>query len=149
MADRVDVLLELWKDERQQAIQAEEQRATLTNIVIVVVAAGLGFVSQKSLSPSLLMVTLPMTLLGGYGALSCLKYRERFSLHGSQARHLRQELSRLDPALCLEEERREIKRRHRARFPLLHRVRLYALWVAIHLGIAVSGGILSVLCLLR
>ncbi|MDJ0467051.1 hypothetical protein [Streptomyces sp. H27-C3] len=50
MADRVDVLIELWKDERQQALQAEGQRAALTDIVIVVVAAGLGFVSQKRLS---------------------------------------------------------------------------------------------------
>ncbi|MFE7778510.1 hypothetical protein ACFU5O_32455 [Streptomyces sp. NPDC057445] len=148
MADRVDVLIELWKDERQQALQAEGQRAALTNIVIVVVAAGLGFVSQKRLGPSLLVVTLPMMLLGLYGALSCLKYRERFSLHSSQARRLRIELGRIDPTFSIEAGRQETKRRHRSRFSFLVKIRLYALWVAIHAGVAVIGGILSICALL-
>jgi hypothetical protein len=147
MADRVDVLIELWKDERQQAIQTEQQRAALTNIVILVVAAGLGFLSQRKLEPPLLVVTLPMAFLGLYGALSCLKYRERFALHTSRARRLRVELDRLDPSLSLEAGRREVKEQHRSRFPLLSRVRIYALWVVFHAGIAVGGGVLSALAL--
>ena len=46
MADPTDILLEYWKDQRTQARNAESQRATLTNIVLLIVVATLGFVGQ-------------------------------------------------------------------------------------------------------
>ena len=144
MADSSDVLLELWKDQRDQMRQLENQRATLTNIVILVVAAGLGFTTQRGLGPSMLAITLPMTLLGSYGALACMKYRERQALHDAQALSLRKRLSDLHPSLAIDSEWADTYRRQQARFPRLFRLRLYALWVALHLGIAAVGGVLSV-----
>ncbi|WP_283522840.1 hypothetical protein [Streptomyces sp. H27-C3] len=88
-----------------------------------------------------------MMLLGLYGALSCLKFQERFS-HSSQARRLRIELSRIDPTLPIEAGRQATKRLHRSRFSFLGKIRLYALWVAIHTGVAGMGGVLSVCALL-
>jgi hypothetical protein len=57
MADETDVLLELWKDHRAANRQVESQRATLTNIIIVSMGAGLGFLAQKGLQTSMLMPT--------------------------------------------------------------------------------------------
>lgn len=148
MADSSDVLLELWKDQRDQMRQLENQRATLTNIVILVVAAGLGFTTQRGLGPSMLAVTLPMTLLGSYGALACMKYRERHALHDAQALSLRKRLSDLHPSIAIDSEWADTYRRQQARFPKLFRLRLYALWVALHLGIVLLGGALSVWSLL-
>lgn len=75
MADSSDVLLELWKDQRDQMRQLENQRATLTNIVILVVAAGLGFIAQSGPGPTMHAVTLPMMPLGSYGAWACMDRR--------------------------------------------------------------------------
>jgi hypothetical protein len=47
MADETDVLLDLWKGQRDEARQMGNQRATLTNIVIIVAAAALGFLAQR------------------------------------------------------------------------------------------------------
>lgn len=60
MADGIDVLLDLWKEQREADRQTENQRATLTNIIIIVVAAGLGFIARSGLRPTMLVVTLPM-----------------------------------------------------------------------------------------
>lgn len=148
MADGNDVLIELWKEQREQARQIENQRAMLTNIVILVVAAGLGFVAQKGLQPSVLVVTLPMMLLGSYGALACMKYRERSALHCAQALSLRTKLGALYPSLSIERGWADTYRAQQARFPRLFRVRLYALWVALHAGVAVVGGVLTLWALL-
>ncbi|MEV6506780.1 hypothetical protein OG194_21285 [Streptomyces sp. NBC_01288] len=148
MADSSDVLLELWKDQRDQMRQLENQRATLTNIVILVVAAGLGFIAQSGLGPTMLAVTLPMMLLGSYGALACMKYRERQALHDAQALSLRKKLGDLHPSLSIDAGWADTYQRQQLRFPKLFRLRLYALWVALHLGVAAAGGVLSIWSLL-
>ncbi|WP_141683497.1 hypothetical protein [Streptomyces sp. F-7] len=148
MADSSDVLLDLWKDQRAQMRQLENQRATLTNIVILVVAAGLGLITQRGLGPSMLVVTCPMALLGLYGALACMKYRERHALHDAQALSIRKRLNDLYPSLAIDSEWADTYLRHQARFPKLYRLRLYALWVALHLGIVLLGVVLSVWSLL-
>ncbi|MET9909973.1 hypothetical protein ABZZ74_24735 [Streptomyces sp. NPDC006476] len=139
MADDSDVLLELWKEQRDQLRQTENQRAQLTNIVILVVAAGLGFVAQKGLHPSVLVVTMPMTLLGLYGALACLKYRERSALHAAQAQSLRGKLSALHAGLEIEPGWAGTYRDQQAQFPKLFNLRLYVIWLALHVGVAAIG----------
>lgn len=148
MADASDVLIELWKEQREQARQTETQRAALTNIVILVVSAGLGFVAQKGLSPSMLAVTVPITLLGGYGAVTCMKFHERSALHGQQALHLRVKLGNLHPELEIESGWAATYRAQQTRYPRLNRIRLYGLWVSLHVGIAAGGCVLTLVALL-
>lgn len=148
MADASDVLIELWKEQREQARQTETQRSTLTNIVILVVAAGLGFAAQKGLGPSMLAVTIPITLLGAYGAVACMKFHERFALHDLQALRLRIKLGSLHPELEIESGWADTYRAQEARHPRLNRIRLYALWVALHVGITVGGFVLTLVAAL-
>jgi hypothetical protein len=139
MADDSDVLLELWKEQRDQLRQTENQRTLLTNIVILVVAAGLRFVAEKGLRPSVLVVTLPMMLLGLYGALASLKYRERVALHAAQAQSLRGKLSTLHPRLEIESGWASTYGNQQAQFPRLFNLRLYAIWLVLHVGVAAIG----------
>lgn len=148
MADDSDVLIELWNEQRAHTRQIENQRAQLTNIVILVVAAGLGFVAQKGIGPSVLSVTLPMTLLGVYGSLACMKYRERAALHAMQALRLRAKLDALHPSLGIESGWADTHRDLQTRFPRLIKLRLYALWVALHAGVGVVGAVLTLAALL-
>ncbi|MEV0282304.1 hypothetical protein AB0I22_38885 [Streptomyces sp. NPDC050610] len=144
MTDSTDVLLMLWKDQREQVRQGEIQRAALTNIVIIVAAAGLGFVARRG-RPDFddLCVSVPMLLLGVYGSLTCWKYRERNSHHGSQMSRLYVAIADLHPSLELARIKSEGHARHDARFPRTVKIRLYALWMALHIGVALGGAALS------
>jgi hypothetical protein len=56
-------------------------------------AAALGFIARSGLHPSMLVVTLPMMVLGLYGAFACLKFHERCAFHVGQARGLRKKIA--------------------------------------------------------
>ncbi|MEV7395351.1 hypothetical protein [Streptomyces sp. NPDC091215] len=149
MADRSDVILEIWRDQRQAAVQSENQRATLSNIVILVVAAGLGLISQNGVTTSSLAVTVPMTLLGLYGVVACLKFRERFDLHNKLSTRLRDQLVAVHPGLEFETTWRHAYEQHLSKYPKLFKIRLYLLWVALHAGVAAGGFGLSVYAMVR
>lgn len=143
MADGTDVLLELWKDHRAADRQVEDQRATLSNIIIVLTGAGLGFIAQKGLQTSMLAVTLPIFGLGLYGALACLKFHERSAFQVGQAKGLRRKIASRFPDLNIEAGLAETSRAQRARFPRLRRLRSYTVWATLHCAIAVAGAALS------
>ncbi|MFJ2772685.1 hypothetical protein [Streptomyces sp. NPDC087300] len=147
MADSSDVLLALIREQRDQIRQIESQRAVLTNVVVLTVAAGLGFISQRGLTDTALTITIPMTLLGLYGAVACLKYHERSRLHGAQAHQLRLLLMELHTDLNVEARWSGVFRDQRAAYPLLNRLRLYVIWVTLHLGICLVGLALTVVVL--
>ncbi|MFD3580695.1 hypothetical protein [Streptomyces sp. NPDC058644] len=144
MADKTDVLLAFWQEQREADRQMENQRATLTNIIVVIVSAGLGFLAQKGLHPPMLVVTVPMAALGAYGAMASLKSHERSAFHMRQARWLRRKIGSLHSTLHIEDGLSSVKDRQRSRFPRLVRMKTYVLWVALHSAIAFGGAVLSV-----
>ncbi|MET8203916.1 hypothetical protein [Micromonospora taraxaci] len=143
MADDVDVLLQMWSSRWEQIRQSENQRATTTNIVIVVVSALLGLIASKGLKSVMLPVAIAVTVLGVYGALLSAKYYERFRLHLAEATALRQRLDERFPGLDLETIQSTVNARQAAAFPRLIRIPLYALWVALHGIVAFAGLILT------
>lgn len=146
MTEGHDVLLQFWREQRDQARQSENQRAVLTNIVLVVAAAAIGFVVREGLTDrSNLPVTAGLTLLGIYGAIASAKYRERFAMHLHEAKLMRQRLNALYPELGLEADRQAARDSHQRTHRLLYRVRLHHLWTSLHLGIALTGAVLTVI----
>ncbi|MGV9942768.1 hypothetical protein [Streptomyces sp. NPDC003401] len=145
MADESDVLLELWKGQREEARQMENQRAALTNIVIVVTAAALGFLTQQGdLRASSLGLTLPLCALGTFGALASAKYGERWAVHSGLADRLRRELGARYPGLHLLDLMADNHAEHRAEFPRMLKLKIWILWVVLHAAIGVGGFLLSV-----
>ncbi|MEU6227300.1 hypothetical protein [Streptomyces sp. NPDC047042] len=145
MADESDVLLDLWKGHREEARQMENQRAALTNIVIIVAAAALGFLAQQgNLQESSLGVTLPLCALGVFGATTCAKYGERWAVHSGLADALRHEIGLRHPALKLSDLIAANRAEHQAEFPRILRLRIWILWVVLHSAIATAGLFLSV-----
>jgi hypothetical protein len=140
MANDVDALLQMWQEQRDQARQSEDQRAVMTNIVLVLASAGLGLLAQHGVRDhAMLFVTVSLTLLGGYGAITSLKYRERYELHITEARTMRRRLDAIYPQLHLEEDWHAARAAHRERFGVVYRVRLHYLWTALHVAIAMTG----------
>ncbi|MFF4041266.1 hypothetical protein [Streptomyces sp. NPDC001816] len=143
MADGNDVLIALWEDQREAERQTANQRATLTNIIILVVAAGLGFIANTGLQTSMLVVTLSMSALGFYGVLACLTFYERCEFHVGQAEGLRKKIAKQFPALDIEAGLAETCCAHHASFRPRRTIRKHVLWVLLHAAIAVAGAALS------
>ncbi|MBQ0847218.1 hypothetical protein J8N05_03140 [Streptomyces sp. BH-SS-21] len=144
MADENDVLLELWKGQREEARQMENQRAALTNIVIIVTAAALGFLTQHGrLGLPSLGVTLPLSVLGTFGAVASAKYGERWAVHSGLADRMRAELGTRHPGLNLPSLIAANEVEHREEFPRSAKMRIWILWVTLHTAIATAGLLLS------
>ena len=145
MANDVDALLQMWQEQRDQARQSENQRAINTNIVLLIASAGLGLIAQHGVHDrAMLVVSVALVLLGGYGAITSLKYRERYELHIAEAVMMRSRLDAIYPQLHLEEDRIAARNAHRQRHRVLYQVRLNYLWAALHLGIALTGLTLTI-----
>src|SRR3954454_17541978 len=92
MSEPADVILAYWRDHRDQFRQSENQRAVLTNYVLIIVAALSGFIVQQQLKPVTLPLSVLITIVGLFGAITVGKYHERTVYHLSQARVLTQAL---------------------------------------------------------
>jgi hypothetical protein len=140
-----DAVLAYWKEHREQLRQSENQRAVLTNYVLVIAAAISGFVVQQDFSIRTVPLSVLTMIIGLYGALSAAKYHERADYHLSQARALTRVLtdagSLPDSTAILEESRQA----HYGKYPRLSRLRLNWLWIGLHLGIATYGAVLLII----
>ena len=149
MADETDVLIQQWLSRWEQIRHSENQRATITNMVLVLAAAGIGFIAQKGAGPDLLFVSGALVLLGIFGALSSAKYYERFKLHLREAGALRQKIDERFPQLGLGELAKETWRTQRLDYPRLTKIPLYGLWIALHIGITLVGALATLAILAR
>jgi len=144
VADRSDAVLAYWSEHRQQLRQSEDQRAVLTNYVLVIASALTGFIAQQRLALSTLPAAILMLVLGVYGAITVAKYHERAEYHLTQARALTKTLSDLGALPEDTELLDEYRQRHYDRHPRLHRIRLHMLWTGLHTAIAVGGFVLAI-----
>jgi hypothetical protein len=159
MADKTDVLLQLYTEERAQARQSEDQRATLTNIIIVIVGAGLAFISDQKLADEALALSVPMMVIGVFGAVVSAKYFERWYRHWTRAYAYRAQLFDLYPDIDVQlgsysheptRKRTDVYEREADdRFKRSSKWRLYSLWIGFHCAIIVGGGLLTVLILVE
>jgi hypothetical protein len=139
-----DAVLAYWKEHREQFRQSENQRAVLTNYVLVITAAVSGLIVQQRFNMRTLPLSVLIVVIGLYGALASAKYHERADYHLFQARALTRVLidagALVDSNAVLE----EFRQTHYRRYPRLRRIRLNWLWTGMHLGIAVFGAALVV-----
>jgi hypothetical protein len=137
--DPAPTTLAYWKEHRDQLRQSEIQRATLTNYLLVTVAALSGLIVQQKFALTTLPLTVMIIVTGLYGAVAVAKYHERANYHLIQARALTSELERMGALTDTSATRDDYRSKHYAAYPRLHRLRLGHLWIALHLGMAVYG----------
>jgi hypothetical protein len=145
MADPTDILLEYWKDQRTQARNAESQRATLTNIVLLIVVATLGFVGQQGLHETMLPLTISLMALGVFGAMASAKYYERYNLHIAQAVRFSKLLGNPPLLPDFEDTLNPVRADHADHNRRMSKIRLNKMWVALHLLVALTGLVLTVI----
>src|SRR3712207_1575685 len=85
--DAKDVLWKFYQDYLTQMRHYEMQRSTVTNLLLLVAAAVLAFITyDKVLSRSDLPLTGLLVIIGLFGAAFSLKHYERTSFHIERAR---------------------------------------------------------------
>jgi len=120
----------------------------MTGVIAIVAVCALTYVVlQRESRISVIFVSSGLCMLGIFGALIAAKYYERQQMHMSGAQTLRWRLNELFPELHIEEDWSQNRSRHQQRFTMLYKVRLYYLWVTMHVGIAVTGFVLTVVML--
>jgi hypothetical protein len=149
MSEPGETVLAYWTEHRQQMRQSENQRAVLTNYILVIVAALSGFIVQQKLRVATLPLSSLIMLIGLYGAVTTAKYHERADYHLAQARFLTQNLIDLGALPDNKATLDDVRQAHYRKYRLLHRIRLHALWTGLHVGIAVYGLSLLIITLAR
>jgi hypothetical protein len=144
-----DATLAYWKGHREQLRRSENQRASSTNYVLVVVSAMPGFCIQQRLRPVTIPLEVSITVAGVYGALAVAKDHERAEYQLAQARVLPRTLV---TAGALDDNGAvltEVRLAHYENYPRLTGLRLHLLGTALHLTMAVFGVVLIVVTLIR
>jgi hypothetical protein len=149
MSETADTVLAYWLEHRQQLRQSENQRATLTNYILVIVAAITGFIVQQGMKVGTIPLSVFIMAMGGYGAIAVAKYHERATYHLSQARALTQTLVDIGALPDNKTKLDATRQTHYAKYRLLRRVRLHSLWTGLHIGIALYGASLLTVTLTR
>lgn len=175
---RRDVLWKLYVEHFTQIRHYDTQRSAVTNLLAVVAAALLTFVTyDKSINREDAYLTSLIALLGLFGAAFSLKYHERVSFRASIAEEGFQELSKLitppsstpnkthepstpddvqnQPASILEQQKQFAIEKHKKKFSLLYDdgklgwVKVHRLWIIFHLILALLGAFLTVKALVN
>ena len=149
MSDPGEVMLAYWREHRDQLRQSENQRAVLTNYVLIIVAALTGFIVQQQLKPATVPLSVLITLIGVFGAITVAKYHERADYHLTQARAFTQLLVEAGHLPDNDARLDQVRTTHNTRYPKLHRLRLHHLWTTLHTGIALYGATLTLITALR
>lgn len=139
VADTIAFLMRNLEENWILARQAEDKRAMIAHIVLILATLTLGafFLTDRSLLPLILIV------LGIYGLLTTVKLYERSQYHILRARKLRARLNELCPDAQLEALYKLADEDHKAHYPRLMNVRLNTIWLCFYIALIVAGSALS------
>jgi hypothetical protein len=144
MADSTDILWNFYQEHCAWERHHEEQRASVTNILLVVAAGVLSVITFGGISRSDLPLTIFLIMQGLFGALFVAKQYERFTRHQRLANVYREVLNVRFPENRIILLRDLADKEQKEKYPILSdEVRLYQLWVGLHLLIALFGVVLT------
>jgi len=146
--DDTQVLLNFCDQYWDEIRHTENQRATLTNLIILIASAIVGLIVQKGLGRGFLPLAILLILLGVYGAAMTLKLYERYNFLQTRLEHFYRYIDELHPNSKFLHLRSAAEVEHKGQFPKLAKVRVHHLWLALHVAISVSGVVLLVVILL-
>jgi hypothetical protein len=139
MADQNDIILNTINQQMDQARHSEDQRSTLTNILLGIVVVLQGFIVQRGFDKPSMVAAVGIVLFGILGLLTSLKLYERFKSHSERVSKLEEWLDNRNSGLDLRKTLREAREQHESEFPKLSRLRLHILWRLLHVLIVLVG----------
>jgi hypothetical protein len=142
MKDETDFLWGMYQEHTTQGRHHETQRASVTNFIIIVAGATLGFIANKGVDRDQWILAIFLIIIGLFGGLFSAKQYERFRFHMIAAGEYREALE-LILKNSLDKIRSNAKLKHSKKFSsLLINSRLYYFWISFHLLVAILGIVL-------
>ena len=150
MADTTDFLLAAAEENWAQARQSEDQRAVISNLVVVIASVIHGVLTQTGFTKSALPLTILLLLLGIYGIIASAKLYERHQYHTHRAYKIRLRLEELHPDAHVSQALNLAGEEHRPKYPFLsQKIRLNRVWLGLHALIMTLGIIYTLIILVR
>jgi hypothetical protein len=149
MKCEVEILLKLISDQEALVRHYEEQRAVITNFVLVASSLAIGFLSQKGITKLSLPVAILLVVLGAYGAVTVFKLYERTQFSSAFINIYRSKIDELYPDAGIAKMGDDIRKYHQVRFPRAGKLHAHQLWVLLHLIIILTGISLTIAILVR
>jgi hypothetical protein len=146
MTDKYDLLWNIYQEHCNWERHHENQRSSVTNILIAVAAGVLGIIAlDGKLAPTDLPLTIFLIIQGVFGSIFVAKQYERFARHQRLANKYRQELNDgyLDAKIV--QLRKEGDLEQERQYKYLSKLRLHQLWVYLHLSFAIFGLVLTII----
>ncbi len=150
MTDTAEILIHVMEQQLSQAKQSEDQRSTITNIIVLIAVAIQGGLTQTGFTKNALPLTITLIITGIFGVIATAKLYERFRYHYEVMRQIRKKLEALYPdttiRACLDAAWQEHIKKH----PVIStKIRLYMVWSTLHTLIAVLGVIYTLIILIK
>jgi hypothetical protein len=143
----INVLMQFYKEQGEQIRHLENQRATFTNIVIVVSVGIVGFVMQQRLGLASIPLTVMLIMLGLVGAVASQKLYERYHLHRKHAEKWLGQINQLVPNAHLNKLHKEAVQEHEAKHRVLSKIHVHSVWIIFDILITIIGIALTLYCL--
>jgi hypothetical protein len=134
-----DVLLKFADFQWAQARQSEDQRATLTNFLIVIFIGLQGFIVNQAFAPNTLILAAVIIFVGIFGLLASAKYYERFAYSLTRVGEIMKHLDKIYQSTQLRELHKQADVEHNTKYPRLHKFRLHYIWNILTVSIALFG----------
>src|SRR5687767_5401349 len=117
----------------------EKQRATLTNLIILIASAVLGLIGQKGLSRDFIAGAILLLILGLYGAITTQKFYERYRFLQARLYSWYDHIDKSHPDAQFLKLRNEADVKHKQEFPYLEKLHVHHLWLTLHIAIFLAG----------
>lgn len=149
MINDSEILLKFIEREEALVKHYENQRATVTNFVLVATSLTIGFITQKGVILASLPASLLLTILGVYGTVTVTKLYERTQFASGFIKQYIDQINKLYPNLALSETQEKIRSKHKAKFPMTSKLHMHQLWSTLHIIIGFSGLCLTIASVIK
>ena len=149
MTDDTEVLLAFVHENWEEMRHVENQRSTLTNIIVIIASLVVGLISQVGLNQGSILLTILLTILGTYGAVVTAKLYERHQFSQKRLDFWYPRIDELHSDSQLLSLRQMADDAHSQEFQRLAKMRVHHWWIALHSAIALLGLALTIYVLFR
>lgn len=148
MNEANEFLLRTIEENWTHARQAEEKRANIANLTILIFAAAQLELTLVGLNSKSLPLTILLVLLGIYGIATTAKLYERSQFHILRARKLRTHLDELCANAHVEMLQKDAENEHEKRYPRLIKLHLNTIWLLLHIVVLTIGIIYTLMIMI-
>lgn len=142
MTESNEFLLRTLEENWRHARQAEDKRAAIATVNLLIASAAQGVIAFTGWNQRLLPLTLWLIVIGLYGIVTSLKLYERSQYHILRAREIRADL---DTQGKVEQRYRQAEEQHQKHYAFMMHVRLNTLWMGLHSLIIIMGIVYTLL----